>query len=344
MTRYDAVLLVSFGGPEGPDDVVPFLENVTRGRGIPPERLAEVGAHYALFGGVSPINEQNRALVAALRERLDLPVYWGNRNWAPLLPDVVARMRDDGVGRALAVITSAYSSYSGCRQYRENIADAVAAAGPGAPVIETVRRYFDHPGFVQPFVDATVAALDELPAPARAGARLVFTTHSIPSAAAASSGPAGGAYLAQHQAVAGLVADGVAARTGTRSEWDLVFQSRSGPPEQPWLEPDISDHLADLHAAGVPGVVVVPIGFVSDHIEVRYDLDTLARETADALGLPMARAATPGTDARFVDMLVELVRERRDDVPPQDRRALSPLGPWPDVCPATCCPGRRGPR
>lgn len=343
MTSYDAVLLVSFGGPEGPDDVVPFLANVTRGRGIPPERLAEVGTHYALFGGVSPINAQNRALVAALSERLDLPVYWGNRNWKPLLPDVVAEMRDDGVRRALAVVTSAYSSYSGCRQYREDVAEAVTAAGPDAPQIDVVRRYFDHPGFVEPFVDATTAALDDLPEEARGAARLVFTTHSLPTAAAASSGPEGGAYLAQHHAVAALVAEGVAARTGVPLGWDLVFQSRSGPPEQPWLEPDVSDHLAVLQARGVPGVVLVPIGFVSDHVEVRYDLDVVARETADRLGLPLVRAATPGIDPRFVDMLVELVRERREDVPPGRRRALSPLGPWPDTCPATCCPGRRRP-
>ncbi len=347
MTHYDAVLLVSFGGPEGPDDVVPFLENVTRGRGIPRDRLVEVGAHYDRFGGVSPINAQNRALLAALREAVDLPVYWGNRNWAPYLVDALRQMRDDGVGRALAFVTAAYSSYSGCRQYRENLADAVTEVGPGAPVLDKVRHYFDHPGFVAPFVDATVAALDELArsAPsAGGGARLVFTTHSIPTASAEGSGPEGGAYVAQHRVTAGLVAAGVAAATGREHAWDLVYQSRSGPPTQPWLEPDVSDHLRQLHDEGVPGVVLVPIGFVSDHMEVIYDLDTVARQSAEELGLPLARAATPGTDPRFVAMVADLVRERVADVPRGDRAALSPLGPWPDVCAAGCCPNPRGPR
>lgn len=348
MTAYDALLLVSFGGPEGPDDVVPFLENVTRGRGIPRERLEEVGAHYRLFGGVSPINAQNRALLDALRVELaeagvDLPVYWGNRNWDPYLTDALAAMRDDGVRRALAFVTSAYSSYSGCRQYRENLA-AARAEVEGAPEVDKVRHYFDHPGFVEPFVDATVAALAGLPDAVQPGARLVFTTHSIPVAAAESSGPDGGAYLAQHRAVAGLVAARVAEATGVDRPWDLVFQSRSGPPTQPWLEPDISDHLEELVAQGVPGVVVVPIGFVSDHMEVVYDLDTVAAADAERLGLPFARAATPGVDPRFVAMVRELVQERLDDVAPAARRALSTLGPWRDVCAAACCPNPRGAR
>lgn len=338
MTEYDAVLLASFGGPEGPSDVLPFLENVTRGRAVPPERLARVAAQYARCGGVSPINGHNRALVEALRGRLDLPVYWGNLHWTPLLADTVARMRDDGVRRALALVTSAYSSYPGCRAYREAIAAAVGAAGPGAPVIDQARRYFDHPGFVEPFVAATAQALGRLPAEVRARARLVFTTHSLPLALAQSSGPAGGAYVAQHEVVARLVAEGVATQTAVRYDWDLVFQSRSGPPDQPWLGPDVRDHLVALQAAGVPGVVVVPVGFVSDHMEVVYDLDVLARETADRVGLPMARASTPGTDPRFADLLADLVRERRDDVPASGRRALSPLGPWADTCPGTCCP------
>ncbi len=348
---YDAVLLVSFGGPEGPDDVLPFLENVTRGRGIPPERLAEVAEHYQLFGGVSPINAQNAALLAALRkeladEQLDLPVYWGNRNWDPYLGDAVRAMASDGVRRALAFVTTAYSSYSGCRQYRENLFDA-AEQVPGAPVIDKIRPYFDHPGFVGPFVDATVEALGELPHAVRAGARLVFTTHSIPTAQADGSGAlpgAGGGYVAQHRAVATLVAEGVARETGAEHRWDLVYQSRSGPPSQPWLEPDVGEHLEQLAADGVPAVVVVPIGFVSDHLEVVYDLDTLARQTAGLLDLPMIRAATPGTDPRFVAMVVDLVRERVDGRPPGQRAALSALGPWRDVCLPDCCPNPRGPR
>jgi protoporphyrin/coproporphyrin ferrochelatase len=351
VTRYDAVLLVSFGGPEGPGDVLPFLENVTRGRGIPRERLVEVGAHYQLFGGVSPINAQNAELMGALRSELaaggpDLPVYWGNRNWDPYLLDAVTRMRDDGVRRALAFVTSAYSSYSGCRQYRENLFDACALV-EGAPEIDKVRAYFDHPGLVEPFVDTTIEALTQLPPRAMHGARLVFTTHSIPMSQADSSGRLdgpGGAYVAQHLATAGLIAARVAKETGVEREWDLVYQSRSGPPSQPWLEPDVAEHLEQLAVSGVPAVVVVPIGFVSDHMEVVYDLDVLARETADRLALPMVRAATPGTDPRFVAMVVDLVRERLDERPAGERAALSPLGPWRDVCLAGCCPSPRGPR
>ena len=348
MTQYDAVLLVSFGGPEGPDDVLPFLENVTRGRGIPRERLAEVGAHYQLFGGISPINAQNAALLDALRAELgpDLPVYWGNRNWDPYLAGAVTAMRDAGVRRALAFVTSAYSSYSGCRQYRENLFDACAAV-EGAPEIDKVRPYFDHPGFVEPFVDTTIEALTTLAPAAAEGARLVFTTHSIPTAQADATGRLegpGGAYLAQHRATAALVAGRVAAETGVVREWDLVYQSRSGPPGQPWLEPDVSEHLEYLAAQGVPAAVLVPIGFVSDHMEVVYDLDVLARETADRIALPMARAATPGTDPRFVSMVADLVRERLEDRAAGERAALSPLGPWRDACLAGCCPNPRGPR
>ena len=353
--QYDAVLLVSFGGPQGPDDVIPFLQNVTRGRGVPPERLAEVAEHYLLFGGVSPINAQNAGLLDALRKAfaedgLDLPVYWGNRNWDPYLADALAAMTADGVRHALAFVTAAYSSYSGCRQYRENLFDA-ALQVPGAPVVDKIRPYFDHPGFVEPFVDATVEALAELPFDAQQQARLVFTTHSIPVAQADASGRLpgpGGAYVAQHRATAGLVADRVAEETGVVREWDLVYQSRSGPPTQPWLEPDVAEHLDLLAARGVPGVVVVPIGFVSDHLEVVYDLDTLARQTADEVGLPMVRAATPGTDPRFVAMVVDLVRERLDQRTEQRteqrRAALSELGTWPDVCATGCCPNPRQPR
>ncbi len=343
---YDALLLVSFGGPEGPDDVVPFLENATRGRGIPRERLVEVGAHYSAFGGVSPINAQNRALVGALRADLaeaglDLPVYWGNRNWDPYLVDALREMRDDGVTRALCLTTSAYASYSGCRQYRENLADAAVALeadglGP-APALDKLRHYFDHPGFVEPIVDSVLDAAARLGV---AAPRLVFTTHSVPVASAESSGPTGGAYVAQHRAVAALVAQRVAARTDVAPDWDLVYQSRSGGP-MPWLEPDIGDHLADLHGRGVAGVVIVPIGFVSDHMEVVWDLDTVALDQARSLGLPAVRAATVGTDPRFVAMVRDLVLERVGTAP---AAALSALGPSHDVCPAGCCPNPRGPR
>jgi ferrochelatase len=344
---YDALLLVSFGGPEGPEDVVPFLENVTRGRGIPRERLVEVGAHYSAFGGVSPINAQNRALIAAVERDLadaglDLPVYWGNRNWDPYLVDAVRRMREDGVRSAAAFVTSAYSSYSGCRQYRENLQDAldvVAAEGEGdGPRIDKLRHYFDHPGFVTPMVDAVLEAKARLGV---ASPRLVFTTHSIPLDAARGSGPDGNAYLTQHRAVAGLVASQVSRRTPIAADWDLVFQSRSGPPQVPWLEPDVSDHLSLLADKGCEGVVLVPIGFVSDHMEVVWDLDTVALDHARTLGLPTERAATVGTDPRFVAMVRELVLERVGLVP---ARSLSPLGPWPDRCAPGCCANPRGQR
>ena len=335
--RYDAILLLSFGGPEGPDDVMPFLENVTRGRGIPPERLAAVAEHYHHFGGVSPINEQNRRLLAALRAELaehgvGLPVYWGNRNWEPYLADTLRQMRDDGVRRALGFATSAFSSYSGCRQYHEDIERARAEVGAGAPEVDKLRHYFNHPGFVEPHADAVRAALASLPGPRRAGARLVFTAHSIPVAMDASSGPEGGLYSAQLRESARLVAE--AAAPGL--EWDLVWQSRSGPPQVPWLEPDVNDHLAALADRGVTDVVVSPVGFVSDHLEVVWDLDNEAADTAAELGLGFARAATPGTDPRFVAMIRELAAERRD--PGCPRRALGAFPPSHDLCPVGCCP------
>lgn len=338
LAPYDAVLLLSFGGPERPDDVLPFLQNVTRGRGVPDERLKEVGEHYYAFGGRSPINDQNRALLAELRSRLGVPVYWGNRNWAPYLTDTVREMAADGVRRAVAVITSAYPSYSGCRQYLENLADARAEV-PDAPRIDRLRHYANHSGFVTPFVDATVAALAELPA----DAAVAFVTHSIPVAMNVSSGPDGGAYVAWHNDVADQVAREVERRTGRPRRTDLVYCSRSGPPQVPWLEPDVNDHLEALDGAGASGVAVVPIGFVSDHMEVVYDLDTEAAATAEKLGLPMARAATPGIDARFVDMLCELVAERaaveRGEHP--DRPVTGSLGPGWDVCAEDCCPALR---
>jgi ferrochelatase len=331
--------------------VLPFLENVTRGRGIPRERLLEVGEHYLGFGGVSPINAQNRALVAALQSDfaahgLDLPVYWGNRNWTPYLADEIARLADDGRTRVLALLTSAYSSYSGCRQYRENLAAAVAPLGDRAPHVDRIRHYFNHPGFVEAMVTSTVAALDQLPAGVRDAARLVFVTHSVPVAMDETSGPNGGAYSGQHRDVARLVSAGVAAVTGADRELDLVFCSRSGPPSQPWLEPDVNDHLESLVADGVRAAVLVPIGFVSDHMEVKYDLDTEALQTAGRLGLPVSRAATVGTDPSFVAAVRELVLERaalvRGETPV--RRALGELGPSHDVCPAGCCPNARDPQ
>ncbi|MFY9915881.1 MAG: ferrochelatase, partial [Nocardioidaceae bacterium] len=308
---YDALLLVSFGGPEAPEDVVPFLENVTRGRGIPRERLEEVGQHYYLFGGRSPINDQCRAFIAAVEadfaaHGVRLPVYWGNRNWDPYLADALATMRADGVRRAACFVTSAYSSYSGCRQYRENLYDAVEKVD-SAPVLDKLRHYFNHPGFVQANVEATVAALGLLPAEEQDRARLVFVTHSIPRAMAESAGPDGGAYVDQHHSAAQLVAAAVAAQTGVERPWDLTYCSRSGAPHIPWLEPDVNDHLEELSKAGTTAVVVIPIGFISDHMEVVYDLDTEAKETADRLGLGFARAATAGVHPAFVAAVRDLV-------------------------------------
>lgn len=348
---YDALLVVSFGGPEAASDVVPFLENVTRGRDVPADRLAEVAHHYDAVGGRSPINDQNRALVAAIEHELDdaglsVPVYWGNRNWHPFLADELARMRDDGVRRAAAFVTSVYSSYSGCRQYREDLADAATVVGPRAPRIDRLRYGFDHPGFVRANADAVVGALGDLPAAAAAGARLVYVTHSIPVTMAATSGPGGGAYEAQHRAVAAAVTRDVDARTGIRHEHDLVYCSRSGPPQVPWLGPDVNDHLAAIAADGVPGAVLAPIGFVSDHMEVVFDLDTEACDTAARSGLPTSRAATAGTHPAFVaairDLLVERAAVERGLA--VVRASIGPPGPSHDVCPAGCCPNARGPR
>ena len=334
---YDAFLLVSFGGPEGPDDVIPFLENVTRGRGIPRERLAEVGKHYHLFGGVSPINQQCRELIAAIKARfgacgMDLPIYWGNRNWDPYLADTVRQMARDGVRRAIAFVTSAYSSYSSCRQYLDDIERARQRAGPGAPRIDKLRAYFNHPGFVEPLAESPRAALATLSAAVRDHACLVFTAHSLPTAMAASSGPHGGAYVAQLNEVARLVSERVDGGAHPRR---VVFQSRSGPPSQPWLGPDVADHMAELADAGARAVVLVPAGFVSDHMEVRYDLDVVAVQAAHRLGIQVARAATPGTHPRFVAMIGELVAERFAGRP--GRLALGPVGPSADECPPYCC-------
>lgn len=315
LAPYDAVVLVSFGGPEKPDDVVPFLENVTRGRGIPRERLEQVGEHYFLFGGRSPINDQCRTLLAALesefsRREIDVPLYWGNRNWDPYLADAFAQAEADGHRRILAVMTSAYPSYSSCRQYRENLYDAAEGT---QLTVDRLRHYAHHPSFVTASVEATEAALDDL-GDAATEARLVFVTHSIPVAMAENAGPPPksdeGGYVDWHRAVRDEVVRQVNERRGTALEGDLVYCSRSGPPTQPWLEPDVNDHLTTLKAEGVPAVVAVPIGFISDHMEVIYDLDTEAAETAAELGLPFARAATAGVDSDFVTGLVDLMVER----------------------------------
>ena len=333
--EYDAVLLVSFGGPEGPDDVMPFLRNVVRGRDVPEARLAEVAGHYQHFGGVSPINAHARALLEALRVDLDkadiaLPLYLGNRNWRPYLTDTLATMREDGVRRALAFVTSPFGSYSSCRQYLDDIAYAQAAVGPGAPAVDKIRHYHDHPGYVDPHADAVRAELARLSDVEPEATRLVFTAHSVPSVMDAQSGPAGGRYSAQMRETAALVAD--AAHPGQR--WDLVWQSRSGPPQVPWLTPDINEHLESLATEGVRAVAVSPIGFISDHLEVLWDLDIEAAATARRLGLRFARAATPGTDPRFVGMIRELILERLDPATP--RRRLGGLPVW-DECPARCC-------
>jgi ferrochelatase len=346
VSPYDALLLVSFGGPEKPEDVVPFLENVTRGRGIPRERLEEVGAHYRLFGGRSPINDLNRALLEAIRadlreHDLDLPVYWGNRNWDPYLTDTVAQMKADGVTRAACFVTSAYSSYSSCRQYRENLADALDAVGEGAPRLDRLRSYYNHPGFLDPVVDAVVVAVEERP-----GARVVFVTHSVPESMNAGSGPRGGAYLAQHRNAAAYVTERAAAVTGREHAADLVFCSRSGPPQVPWLEPDVNDHLEKLAGDGVRSVVLVPIGFVSDHMEVVYDLDTEALATAERLGLDAVRVPTSGTDPRFVAMVRDLLLERAAVERGETVERVAVGGDpacW-DLCAAGCCPNPRGDR
>ncbi|MDY7104455.1 MAG: ferrochelatase [Actinomycetota bacterium] len=334
---YDALLLVSFGGPEGPDDVMPFLERVTAGRGVPRERLEEVAEHYHARGGVSPINGQNRELLAALRTELadaglDLPLYWGNRNWDPLLGDVVARMADDGIGHALAFVTSAYSSFSGCRQYREDIEAARAQVGPRAPRIDKLRVFYNHPEFVAATARRLAATLDEVDESLRADVPIAFCAHSVPVSMAAGSD-----YEAQLRETARLVLAGL----GATNPWELVWQSRSGPPQVPWLEPDICDHITDLASEGARAVVVAPIGFLSDHMEVVHDLDTEAAEVAASLGVAMHRMPTVGTEPGFVRMIRMLAEERMGRTP--ERLAIGGRGPNHDVCPLDCCPAPKRP-
>ncbi|SDR82886.1 ferrochelatase [Microlunatus soli] len=346
---YDALVLVSFGGPEKPEDVVPFLRNVTRGRGIPDERLEEVGEHYYSFGGKSPINDQCRALLAALRSELDrrgidTPIGWGNRNWEPYLTDTLTSLDRAGHRRVLAITTSAYPSYSSCRQYRENLYDA---AQDTALQVDRIRQYATHPGFVTASVDATNAALDQLRAAGADvdGTRLIFVTHSIPTAMEDASRQATRGYVGWHRAVADEVARQVSAERGTDYRWDLAYCSRSGPPTQPWLEPDVNDHLAACRDDGVASVVLVPIGFISDHMEVIYDLDTEAAATAEKLGLGFVRAATAGTHPAFVGALVDLALERaaaaRGETPQRPVIPGAEVGA--DVCAADCCLNLRQP-
>ena len=324
-TTYEAVLIVSFGGPEGIDDVIPFLENVLRGRNVPRERMVQVAKHYDLFGGVSPINQQNRNLIAALKAELDengprLPIYWGNRNWHPLLVDTLQRMADDGIKRSIAFITSAYSSYSSCRQYRENIRDAQAVVGKRAPEVDKLRGFYNHPLFIEANADQVRSALSRV----AGNPHLVFTAHSIPESMAANC-----EYAPQLTESSRLVAE-----TLGQQNWQLVYQSRSGSPMIPWLGPDVCDHLRELKATGVTDVVVAPIGFISDHMEVIYDLDVEAKKVADEIGLNMVRAATAGTHPLFVKMIRELILERTDGIPV---RTVGLHGPSHDVCRDDCC-------
>jgi protoporphyrin/coproporphyrin ferrochelatase len=326
---FDAILVLSFGGPEGMADVIPFLENVTRGRNIPRERLAEVGEHYKLFDGISPLNEQNRALIAALREELDahgidLPIYFGNRNWQPLLTDTMAQMTADGVKRALAFFTSAYSSYSGCRQYRENLYEAQQAVGPDAPEVLRLRMFYNHPGFIEPNIEFVRDGLAQIPAGRRAQAHVVFAAHSIPTAMANQC-----RYEAQLQEAVRLVAEGAGA-----TNYRLVYQSRSGPPHVPWLEPDVCDYIEELQEQGVQDVVLSPIGFISDHMEVLYDLDVEAKETAESLNMNLIRVPSVGTHPQFISMIRELIEERLYG---KEKRVLGTHAPNHDVCPVNCC-------
>lgn len=330
MNQYDALIVVSFGGPDCPDDVVPFLENVVRGKNVPRERLMEVAEHYYHFGGKSPINEQNLALINALRTELakngpDLPVYYGNRNWHPLLPDALEQMKKDGVKRALAFFTSGFSCYSGCRQYRENIAQAQKEVGDGAPEIDLLRKFYNHPGFVEPMAEMTREKVAELSELGRSKNKVLFAAHSIPKAMADHS-----RYEEQLLEASRLIAE-----RAECPDWELVYQSRSGPPHQPWLEPDICDRIEELKAEGYLAITVVPVGFVSDHMEVLFDLDTEAVDKAKELSLEMARVPTVGTHPTFIAMIGELVRERVGLQ--EERRALGQMGPSHDVCPADCC-------
>ncbi len=341
-STYDAVVIISFGGPEGMDDVIPFLENVLRGRNVPRERMLEVAKHYELFDGVSPINAQNQKLIAALKNELEtegppLPIYFGNRNWHPMLADTLAQMRDDGIKNALAFVTSAYSSYSSCRQYLEDIERARGVVGPDAPRVVKLRAFFNHPGFIEANVAFVKAALEQIPADRRAAAQVVFTAHSIPETMAGNCD-----YQKQLVETARLVFENLgegrapsSAVTPIPESNKLVFQSRSGSPSQPWLGPDVCDYLREAQSLGIKDVIVAPIGFVSDHMEILFDLDTEARTLSHELGLNMIRAGTAGTHPAFVRMVRELILERIE--PDRERRYLGTFGTRSDVCAPDCC-------
>jgi ferrochelatase len=333
--NYDAILVVSFGGPESKAEVVPFLENVLRGRNVPRERMMAVADHYYHFEGKSPINQQTRELIAALEAELGrngpkLPIYWGNRNWHPLLAETVRRMKQDGIQRALGFVTSAYSSYSSCRQYREDIARAQGAVGPGAPEVEKLRAFFNHPAFIEATVERVQDALEALPAAVQRDMQIVYTAHSVPVSMADTCD-----YVKQLEEVRRLVSQELGRKNDA-----LVYQSRSGAPGQAWLEPDILDYLRRVKAENLAtAVVLAPIGFISDHMEVLYDLDVEARQLCDSLHLPMTRATTVGVHPKFIGMIRELIMERMN--PELERRAVGLLGPRTDVCAEDCCPGRK---
>lgn len=329
---YDALLVVSFGGPEGPEEVMPFLDNVLRGRNVPLERKKAVAEHYFHFGGISPINEQNRKLIAALKPEIEeagprLPIYWGNRNWHPMLSDTIQQMAFDGVKRALAFVTAAYSSYSSCRQYQEDISEGIRAAGDRAPKVDKLRAFYNHPGFVEANADNLSQALSKIPEKEADNLKIVFTAHSIPESMAA-----GCAYEGQLLEACRLVIQAL----GISHQWQLAFQSRSGPAGEAWLKPDILDYMHELKQSGGKHLVVVPIGFLCDHMEVVFDLDTRAFELSTTLGVNFVRAATVGTHPRFIKMVRQLVDERIDQNSP--RLVLGDFGAAPDFCPATCCP------
>jgi len=342
--NYDAILVVSFGGPESREEVIPFLENVLRGRNIPRERLLTVAEHYYHFGGKSPINQQTRNLIAALETELErngpkLPIYWGNRNWHPLLSETLQKMKQDGIRRAVAFVTSAYSSYSGCRQYREDIARAQSEVGPGAPEVDKLRPFFNHPGFIEATVDRVRDALQAVPAEARQNVQIVYTAHSIPVSMANTCD-----YVKQLEEVRRLVSEALGHGDEVHKNDALVYQSRSGTPAQPWLGPDILEYLRQVKAGKLaPAVVVAPISFISDHMEVLYDLDVEARQVSESLQLPMVRAKTVDLHPKFIGMIRELILERMN--PELERRAVGLLGPRADVCAEDCCPGavRPGP-
>ena len=327
---FDALLVVSFGGPNGPDDVMPFLENVLRGKNVPRERMLEVSEHYQHFGGKSPINDQNLALIEAIKADLaangiDLPVYWGNRNWHPLFADTLEQMKKDGIKKSLAFFTSIFSCYSGCRQYRENIIEAQEQVGPDAPEVHKLRMAFNHPLYIGASADRVQKALDQIPESRRSAARVVFTAHSIPLSMAENC-----KYETQLNEASRLIMEAIG-----ENPWDLVYQSRSGPPQQPWLDPDICDHIQALHdAGGIEDMVIMPVGFVSDHMEVMFDLDTEAMDLCKELSINMVRAGSVGVHPQFVSMVSQLILERTTGA---EKQAIGNMPPNWDVCPKDCC-------